>query len=143
MKVSLERKGKNNIVAKARQHTLNLWIGDHTVREKGFLASELLLMSLGSCMMGTLLNFAVNQGYVIKRIHLDIENEDSQSPSHISKINVKAKIEGNLSTVEIARLKRVATHCKIHNTLEKMPEINFNISHQSRSEEHTSELQSH
>jgi uncharacterized OsmC-like protein len=129
MKISLELIEKNQIVAKARQHTLNLWTGDTTEREKGFFASELLIMGLGSCMMGTLLNFSVNQGYEINRIQFEMEYEESQFPSHISKINVNAEIEGKLSTKEIAQLKRAATHCKIHNTLMKMPEINFNILH--------------
>lgn len=91
---------------------------------QGFRPTELLLLALGSCMMGTLWTFAENQKIPVEGIHLELSSEELPHPERVGRIEVKMEVKGKLSPKERERIMRVAQHCKIHNTLRRPPEIN-------------------
>jgi uncharacterized OsmC-like protein len=74
-------------------------------------------------MMGTLWTFAENQKIPVEGIHLDLLSEELLHPERVGRIEVKMEVKGKISLKERERLMRVAQHCKIHNTLQRSPEI--------------------
>jgi uncharacterized OsmC-like protein len=128
MKVSIELEEGNKLKASVRQHTLTFCQGDQEERKKSLFSGELLLISLGTCMMGTMLHFAENQDYNIRTACFHLNSEETTAPVRIANIVVNAQIEADLTQVQIDRLIRVASHCKIHNTLKKTAEVKFNLS---------------
>jgi uncharacterized OsmC-like protein len=90
---------------------------------EGFRPTELLLLALGSCMMGTLWTFAENQKIPVQGIHLELTSEELPHPERVGRIEVRMEVEGDILPKDRERLMRVAQHCKIHNTLKRPPEI--------------------
>ena len=91
----------------------------------GFRPTELLLGALGSCMAGTMLNFAINQEIPVSGIALTAEASVATSPTRIEGIDIRMTVEGMIDERQAASLRRVAAACKIHNTLSHGPEVNL------------------
>ena len=64
-----------------------------------------------------MLNFARGQGIVVKSVRLMLHDEVADAPKRVNRIHVTAELEGNYTDSEWERLIRVASHCKIHNSL--------------------------
>ena len=91
----------------------------------GFRPTALLMGGLGACMIGTMINFANNQGISVSNISMTLEDEPAQHPDRIGIINAVMHLETDADDRRRASLERVAGACKIHNTLEQGPEIRF------------------
>jgi uncharacterized OsmC-like protein len=91
--------------------------------DDGFRPTELLMGALGSCMAGTMLNFARNQGISVGGITLSIEEEAAERPQRIGRISVSMRVRASCTENQVASRVRVAAACKIHNTLERGSEI--------------------
>lgn len=88
---------------------------------------ELLLASLGSCMLGTMLAFARNSGIPVEGVRLELEPVIAPLPERVERIAMTMTIDGPVSERQLASLRRVAEHCKVHNTLERTPELELSI----------------
>jgi uncharacterized OsmC-like protein len=89
----------------------------------GFRPSELLLGALAACMAGTMLTFARNQEIPIHGISIHAEDEAADHPDRIARIAIDMTVDADATDRQKASLERVASACKIHNTLERSPEI--------------------
>lgn len=89
----------------------------------GFRPSELVLGALAACMGGTMLTFARNQEIPIHGISIRVEDESADHPDRIARIFVDMTVDADATERQKASLQRVASACKIHNTLERSPEI--------------------
>ena len=88
----------------------------------GFRPVELLLAALGTCMVGTMLSFADNQGIDVRGVRVALEPTIARSPERVERVEMTMELQGELSDRQLASLKRVAEGCKIHNTLHRTTE---------------------
>ena len=93
----------------------------------GWRPSELLMGALGTCMIGTMINFATNQGISVSDITMEVEEETVEHPERLGKIRIAMHLDTDADDRRIRTLERVAGACKIHNTLERSPEITFDF----------------
>jgi uncharacterized OsmC-like protein len=93
----------------------------------GWRPSELLMGALGTCMIGTMINFARNQGIAVSNVGMEVEEETLEHPERIGSIRISMELDTDADDRRIRTLERVAGACKIHNTLERSPEITFDF----------------
>ncbi|HKZ28330.1 MAG TPA: OsmC family protein [Acidimicrobiia bacterium] len=126
MKVEVEQVAGRRMVVRARGVEL---IVDDTLAAggpgDGFRPTELLMGALGTCMIGTMINFARNQDISVSNISMTLEDESAEHPERIGDIRAVMRLETDATDRRRAGLERVAAACKIHNTLEHGPEIGF------------------
>jgi uncharacterized OsmC-like protein len=89
----------------------------------GFRPSELLMGALATCMAGTMLTFARSQGIAVHGISITVEDETVKHPERIGKMVIDMKVLADATERQVRSLERVASACKIHNTLERPPDI--------------------
>ena len=89
----------------------------------GFRPTELLLGALGACMAGTMANFAGDQGISIDGITMSLADQVEKAPTRISSISITMVVDADADDRQSASLERVASACKIHNTLAGSTEI--------------------
>ena len=83
----------------------------------GFRPVELLLGSLGACMLGTMLTFAENENIDLGDMSLVLNPVLAEHPERVSRVEMTMRIGGDLSERQLQSLQRVGQRCKIHNTL--------------------------
>lgn len=93
----------------------------------GFRPTELLLGALAACMAGTMTNFATDQDIPIRGISMELDDEVSKAPTRIGRVNVTMTVDAEASDRQSASLERVASACKIHNTLQESPDIELSF----------------
>lgn len=93
----------------------------------GFRPVELLLGSLGACMLGTMLSFAKNQRIPVEGVSLELEAVVEEHPERVARIEMAMQIEGAVSERQVQSLQRVAQGCKIHNTLHQGAETALSV----------------
>ncbi len=127
-KVSIGPIGNGQLMGVFRQHA---WVIDRLPEKGGEglgpIPTELLLLSLGSCLSFNLLHYAQKSNLKLNRLRVELEDAVSSAPERVSKITARVRISGDLSDEEITRLLRSAKGCKIHNTLSAMPQIDVLI----------------
>lgn len=89
----------------------------------GFRPTELLLGALAACMAGTMTNFANDQEIAIDGITVSVSDRVEKAPTRIGEIAVSMVVRADADERQAASLERVASACKIHNTLRRSPEI--------------------
>lgn len=128
MKVTVERVAGRRFSVNARGVET---IVDDTVEQggpgDGFRPTELVMGALGACMMGTMINFARNQGITIGEVTVDLEDEVAEHPERMGVITIRMVVETDATERQLASLQRVASACKVHNTLERSPEIKLDF----------------
>ena len=79
--------------------------------------------ALAACMAGTMLNFARNQEIPVHGISISMADEAAEHPDRIARIAIDMRVAADATDRQKASLQRVASACKIHNTLETSPEM--------------------
>jgi putative redox protein len=121
-RVVVERRGDGWLEARARDVTIQVG------RAEGSLRSvELLLASLGSCMLGTMLAFAANADVPLEGVRLELTPTVAERPERLARIDMILRIEGDVEPRRLASLRRVAEHCKVHATLAHGPELTLAV----------------
>jgi uncharacterized OsmC-like protein len=124
MRVDITRKDDQHLVVAARDVTVSI---DRYATEDepsdGFRATELLLGSLGACMLGTAIGFARNQEMPLEDLTVSLEAESAKHPERLASIKVTMTVTGSLTEPQLNSLRRVATRCKVHNTLDDPPHL--------------------
>ena len=105
-----------------RDVTLAVGRGTGTLR-----SVELLLAALGSCMLGTMLVFAENVGVELEDVSLELRPTVAERPERVERIDMTLRIAGDVPPQRLASLRRVAEHCKVHATLEHVPELTLSV----------------
>ncbi len=93
----------------------------------GWRPTELVLAALGGCMVGTMLSFAADQGIAVGDVRMVLEDEVASPPKRIGRINMTMFVGGDVTDRQLESLKRVASKCKIGNTLADSPELVFEL----------------
>jgi uncharacterized OsmC-like protein len=124
MRIEMEQVEGRRFAIRARGNEV---IVDDTIEAggpgDGFRPSELLMGALAACMAGTMLTFARNQEIPVHGISIDMEDEAADHPDRIARISIEMVVDAEATERQQASLRRVASACKIHNTLERSPEI--------------------
>jgi uncharacterized OsmC-like protein len=89
----------------------------------GFRPTELLLGALAACMAGTMMNFANDQQIPIDGISMTLDDEVSKAPTRIGKVAVSMTVDTDADERQVASLSRVASACKVHNTLRSVTDV--------------------
>lgn len=89
--------------------------------------TDYFLAGLGSCMLGTLMDFADNQGIDARGTRLAIASTTATRPIRLGSIEVTLQFPSTLTSVQVGQLTRAASRCKIHNTLTTAPEVNIAV----------------
>ena len=88
--------------------------------DQGFLSGELLLIALGNCMLGTLLNHSLLKEFPPEAVTVALESQDTTAPRRY--VHISAKVQIKASALEKSRqsaLGRVADKCTVGNTLKE------------------------
>ncbi|MBK5268149.1 MAG: OsmC family protein [Acidimicrobiia bacterium] len=93
----------------------------------GWRPTELVLAALGGCMVGTMLSFAADQGIAVGDVRMVLEDEVASPPKRIGRINMTMFVGGDVTDRQLESLKRVASKCKIGNTLADSPDLTFDL----------------
>jgi len=124
VEIELEQIDGRRFVIRARGNEV---IVDDTVEAggpgDGFRPTELLLGALSACMAGTMTNFANDQGIAIDGITVSVSDQVEKAPTRIGGIAVSMIVRADTDERQAAALERVASACKIHNTLKRPPRI--------------------
>ena len=126
--VSIRHAGSGKLLGAARQHSIMIdrlpEVGGEGL---GLIPTELLLMSLGSCMSFNMLHYAARNRMPVTNLEIELSDEITEAPTRISKVVAKVHISGDLTGEQLDRLLRTVKGCKIHNTLRHLPEIEITI----------------
>ena len=93
----------------------------------GFRPVELMLGSLGACMLGTMLTFAENQAMRIDDVSVSLTAAIEEHPERIAGVAMTMRIDGDITDRQLQSLQRVAQRCKIHNTLHHGAETSLSV----------------
>lgn len=126
MHIELEQIAGRRFAIRARGNQV---IVDDTIEAggpgDGFRPSELLMGALAACMSGTMLNFARNQAIPVESIQVRVEDEAAEHPDRIGRMVIEMQVSATATERQQASLRRVAEACKIHNTLERSPQMDL------------------
>ena len=126
--VSIRHTGSGKLLGEARQHSIMIdrlpEVGGEGL---GLIPTELLMMSLGSCMSFNMLHYAERNGMPVTKLEIELSDEITEAPTRISRVVAKVRISGELTEEQLDRLLRTVKGCKIHNTLTHMPAIEISI----------------
>jgi len=87
---------------------------------------ELLLAALGSCKVITMRMYAGRRGWPLRSVQIKLSHEKVHAEdcanclsggSHLDRIDVEIKLQGELSTEQCTTLLAVAEKCPVHRTL--------------------------
>lgn len=84
----------------------------------GFRSVDLLLASLGSCMVGTMLTAAAEASIPVSDVRVELRPVVTLTPhERVSRIRMKMTIGGSFTDADRAALAAAAESCKVHNSL--------------------------
>lgn len=84
----------------------------------GFRSVDLLLASLGSCMVGTMLTAASQKQIPVTDVRVELRPLVTAAPAErVSRIRMKMTLDGDFSESDLQILEVAAESCKVHNSL--------------------------
>ncbi len=98
---------------------------DNHGQGSSFSPSELLSVSLGSCILSIMGIMARSSGIDMSGATATVEKEMADAPRRIAKISVHVRVPGVLDEGQRRRLKNAAHACPIHNVLNIEAPITF------------------
>lgn len=114
------------VVERVEGKTLRVTSGNQTImingtgpaESPGFRSADLLLASLGSCMVGTMLTMASEAAIPVTDVRVELRPVVTSAPAErVSRIRMKMTLAGDFSESDIEALKAAAESCKVHNSL--------------------------
>lgn len=114
------------VVERVEGKTLRVTAGNSTViidgtgqpGSAGFRSVDLLLGSLGSCMVGTMLTVAAQAAIPVTDVRVELRPVVTFAPSErVSRIRTKMTLAGDFSESDLQALNAAASSCKVHNSL--------------------------
>jgi uncharacterized OsmC-like protein len=104
------------------------FVNVRTVRDDGplgFSSGELLLIALGNCALGTIMESSEIEGLNINRLQMRLESEPATDPYRLPEVSLTIFLgEGVTVSAEKERaIQRLAENCPVANTLAAAPPI--------------------
>ncbi len=91
--------------------------------EGKFLATELFLASLGSCMLATMMYSASLLEIDLTGSSVRVEADAATKPDRMTPIRVIYRLPEGLSEKQKEAMIRAGNRCKVHNTIENHPQF--------------------
>lgn len=88
-----------------------------------WLATELLLASLGACMLATMMDYAQNNGLDITGSSVEVTADTETRPVRMGRIHITYLLPDGLTEAQVGALVRAGDRCKVHNTIAHHPEF--------------------
>ena len=98
-------------------------------RDRGPMPPQLFIASLGSCVAALIAEYCEGHELSAEGMTVDVEFEKAAKPTRLTNIRVVTKLPNAdiNGTHYDAALKRVAEHCPVHETIETIEDIDFDI----------------
>ena len=98
-------------------------------QDRGPMPPQLFIASLGSCVAALIAEYCRKHDLSAEGMTVDVEFEKAAKPTRLTNIRVVANLpNADLSGTHYDdALKRVAEHCPVHETIETVEDINFDI----------------
>lgn len=95
----------------------------------GFTSGELLMIALGNCSLGTLMNHELLQDAPVKSVKAILDSEGERNPSRTTNIKLSIELELDDESVDARQqtLERIADNCPVGNTLRFSPQIDIEV----------------
>jgi uncharacterized OsmC-like protein len=91
--------------------------------EGTWMATELFLGGLASCMLATLVHFGMTNGIAVEGTTVEVSAGTVPKPVRFGTINVTYTFPPGLTQKEIDTLVRAGNRCKVHHTIAEHPEF--------------------
>jgi len=92
-----------------------------------FLATELFLASLGSCMLATMMYQAAANGTNLSGASVRVLADSEKNPDRMTNIRVIYRLPSGLGEAKTASLVRAGNRCKVHATIEHHPDFKISV----------------
>ncbi|MGH2856747.1 MAG: OsmC family protein [Solirubrobacteraceae bacterium] len=122
----VERLGDGTLAATARGVTIAVGRGG----PERLTSVELLLAALGSCTLGTVLDYAGRVGIELDGARVELAPVLDAKPERVAEICMTLKLAGDISEPRLGALRRVAAHCKLHATLVQGLSLALTVEHE-------------
>ena len=95
----------------------------------GFSSPELLLIALGNCALGNLVNHQLLEDVDVKSCRATLESEYAANPRRLGTIKIIIDLEVDAPDLAVRRatLERVADSCPVGNTLRLQPQMEVEL----------------
>lgn len=93
----------------------------------GFSSGEMLLIALGNCALGTIMESPDLEGVDISRIELILRSDPEKEPYQLGPITLEIAVEGDPVRLNERKpmIEALARNCPIANTLRSAPSIDI------------------
>lgn len=101
-------------------------------KDRGLMPPQLFIISLGSCVGAFVAKYAEQHGMDTKGLTVDVDFEKSEHPTRLTDIKVRIVLPEADCSERCRReaLRKVAEHCPVHETIETINKIDFDIVNQ-------------
>ena len=128
--ITTEYKGDMLFESKVNGHSITIDVPEGMGgKDRGIMPPQLFIVSLGSCVAAFVAKYAEGRGINTKGMTVDVDFEKAEHPTRLTNIKVKVKMpEADCS--EACRreaLLKVAEHCPVHETIETLNQVDFDI----------------
>lgn len=98
-------------------------------QDRGAQPPQLFIASIGSCVAALIAEYCANHNTDASDMRVDVSFDKVSSPTRLTNIKVKVTLpHANCDDKRReAALKRVAQHCPVHQTIDTMEDVEFEI----------------
>ena len=126
--ISITRKRGQDCEIQVRAHSVTSDLStDDGGSDQGPSPSELLVGSLGACIVMMVQRYCARHEYSDGDVTASMTYELADSPKRISAITIDLEVPKDVPEDKIPVIQRVAEACPIHGTLQSAPEMDMEI----------------
>ncbi len=128
--ITTEYKGDMLFESGAGRHRITIDVPESMGgKDRGLMPPQLFIISLGSCVGAFVAKYAEEHGMNTEGLSVDVDFEKTDHPTRLTNIKVRIKIPNADCSEECKReaLLKVAEHCPVHETIETIDKIAFDI----------------
>jgi uncharacterized OsmC-like protein len=122
--ITVSRRSGLEFEVRVRGHSLRTSLSGG---EGGFTPAELLAGSLGACIAMSVQDRCDRRGHVDGDVEVSLTLELADDPKRIAAIFGDVELPSDVPEDELERVRRVAGHCVIHETLAHPPRLDVDI----------------
>ncbi|WTX00902.1 OsmC family protein (plasmid) [Streptomycetaceae bacterium NBC_01309] len=116
--ISVRHEGELNFTADNGRSSTSITWGPE---DGAWMATELFLAGLGSCMLATMADYAHSNGIDLTGASVRVAAESAVRPVRMATIDVVYTLPEGLTEQQKDALIRAGNRCKVHNTIEHHP----------------------
>ncbi len=129
-RITTEYKGDMLFESKVGEHRITIDVPESMGgKNRGLMPPQLFIISLGSCVGAFVAKYAEEHGLNTEGMRVDVDFDKADHPIRLTNIKVTVRIPNADCSDECRRnaLLHVAEHCPVHETIEMVDAITFDI----------------